>query len=230
MARPVRLAEPPPRFPLQVLSVEHLADEVFRVELERHPMPWTAGDCVTVHVPGAEAGNPYSFSGDPEGETSEFWVRRFPEGRVSRVLCDLQAGDTVEVSPPFGWFRPLEPVEAPRLYLATGTGIAPFLSACVCGRKENLQLLWGMRVPLPVPEVLDGVNMTRCVSRTPYAGMRSGRVTDLLEELELPPGVHVYLCGLDAMIREASHCLIQRGVPETHLHSECFFTASSSAS
>jgi ferredoxin-NADP reductase len=210
--------------------VEGLADEVYRVQLDPHPLPWTPGDCVTLYGPGTEEGRPYSFSGPPDAAYTEFWIRRFPQGRISSFLTRLEAGSTVEVSPPFGWFRPCEPAGVSRIFIATGTGIAPFLSALSTGPSASVLILWGMRRSLPVPDVLSGYALQRCVSGEGKAGGVPRRVTDLLPELDLGGMPHFYLCGLDVMIEEVSRILRERGVPDQRIHTECFFTSSSSSS
>jgi len=230
MPRPVRIAETPPRFQVSVQSVEALGDEVYRVRLDPHPMPWVPGDCVTLYAPKVDEGRPYSLSGPPDAPFMEFWIRRFPEGVVSRSLVDHSPGDVVEVSPPFGWFRPCEPKDEPKLYVATGTGIAPFLSALSLDKECRPRVLWGMRTPLPVPDILQAHDLQRCISRGTSSREGCKRVTDVLRECDLGAGGHVYLCGLDAMIEEASSLLKERGVPDSRRHTECFFTSPSSSS
>lgn len=230
MSRPIRIAEVPPRFTLGVQSVIPLGDEVYRIRLDPHPLPWTPGDCVTLYAPEAPAGQPYSFSGPPDAAFSEFWIRKFPRGRVSRFVTECGEGDQIEVSPPFGWFRPLEPAGVPKIYIATGTGIAPFLSAMACPSDHEITVLWGTRVQLPLMAELSNAQVVCCVSRQRVPGTRHGRVTELLADLELPLNHHAYLCGLDVMIGEVSRFLRERGMPEDRIHTECFFTSSSSSS
>lgn len=230
MARPVRIAEKPPRFSVPVQSVDALGDEVYRVRLDPHPMPWVPGDCVTLHAPAVEEGRPYSLSGAADAPFMEFWIRRFPDGEVSRFVTDQRVGDLVEVSPPFGWFRPCEPREAAKIYIATGTGIAPFLSALSTDAQGVQSILWGLRKPLPVPEELRSRVLEICVSGNEPTKGRRGRVTDVVPEIDINSTPHFYLCGLDAMIEEVTTMLKARGVPDSRIHTECFFTASSSSS
>lgn len=231
MPQPVRIAETPPRFPLKVLSRESMGKGVFRLTLKAHPMPWQAGDCVTLFAPGEEAGRPYSFSGGTDQPVSEFWIRSVPGGQVSSFLAGCSPGDVVEASPPFGWFHPGEAVEGTKLFIATGTGIAPFLSALRSGLDPSgVPVLWGMREPLEIPSCLSECDLSCCISREHVEGGHPGRVTDLLPALEISPGAHVYLCGLDAMIEEVSATLGSRGISADRIHKEVFFTESSSAS
>jgi len=230
MARSVRIAETPPRFSLQVHTVELLADEIYRVRLDPHPLPWEPGDCVTIHAPDADEGRPYSFSGPPNAPYSEFWIRKFPEGRVSNFLTNLERGEAVEVSPPFGWFRPGVSDQSPKIFIATGTGIAPFLSALSVKECSPEVVLWGMRHPLPVPGVLASQSLICACSRERSTGAVQGRVTDHIDALDLSQNPHIYLCGLDEMIKEVSELLRARGVSDSRIHSECFFTSSAFSS
>jgi ferredoxin-NADP reductase len=116
-------------------------------------------------------------------------------------------------------------VGVPRLFVATGTGIAPFLSALRFQPKlKDVRVLWGLREALEVPECLADVETERWVSRQEVAGTKRGRLTEHIDALCFAPDAHVYLCGLDAMIEEVSGALSERGVPADRIHREVFFT------
>ncbi|MEX2608232.1 MAG: FAD-binding oxidoreductase [Kiritimatiellia bacterium] len=221
MSRKPELAAAPPRLPVRVLDVTPLGDEVFVVGLSGISHPWTPGDCIAVYAPGSTQSRPYSLSGSNQAERLEVWVRRFPEGLVSPYLCDRRPGDEVEISPPFGWFRPGKPEAAHKIYLATGTGIAPFLSAIRSGCPPPRELHWGLRRPLETGDRLEGVPVTLHISR---GEERTGRLTEQLDSIDVHPDTHVYACGLDLMIEQAASHFQTRGLPESRFHRECFFT------
>ena len=62
-------------------------------------------------------------------DTLRFLIRAMPGGEVTTHLHQLNPGDSVELSAPFGWFRPgaFRKESAP-VFFATGTGISPFIS------------------------------------------------------------------------------------------------------
>jgi ferredoxin-NADP reductase len=166
-----------------------------------------------------------SGSHDPD---LEFVVRRMPDGAVSQWLAARSPGDVVEISSPFGWFRPGQGGE-PGVLIATGTGIAPFLSAlrsfpdwrpAVC--------LYGVRSladAVAVDYLRGRCPFRLCVSREQAPPHHHGRVTDLLDEVPRDQGTNYYLCGLDAMVREVGQWLEARGVHYTRIHREVFFSA-----
>ena len=55
-------------------------------------------------------------------------------------------GDVIRITPPFGWFRPGQEIgNAPFVFLATGTGIAPFLSYLHTFEQPPESCLYGVR-------------------------------------------------------------------------------------
>lgn len=215
----------------QVIAVRWLADAIFELEIERHDMEFVPGDCVALFGPDGQGSRPYSIASGT-GETSlRFLIRAMPGGEVSPHLGGLHPGDSVKVSPPFGWFRPGQTdATAPFVFMATGTGMAPFLSyfrtfperlpaACLYGvrrREDAVALDW---IP---PKALTHL----AISREAASNAHHGRITDLLSTLPLEPNTQYFLCGLDAMIDEVSVWLETQGIEISHIHRECFFNAS----
>ena len=154
-----------------------------------------------------------------------------------------QPGDFVTVSHSFGWFRPKgqsskNPVsvrpgsDGTPTFVATGTGIAPFLAWLrSVPDAAPPRLFYGVR------QLADAVYtdelQNRCVlelfvsRESAPPPIRRGRVTEALAESAVIPNGHYYLCGLDTMIDEGTRMLEARGVPITSIHRECFFNADS---
>lgn len=216
---------------LTVRDVRWFGSEVFELSLEREGLLFSPGDCLALFAADGRVSRPYSIASGTEDDTVRFVVRLMPGGVVSTFLSTRKPGDAVRVSPPFGWFRPGEHAEKrPFVFVATGTGIAPFLAylrskpahlpaACFYGVRQESDLV--------EPEWLaTQANVRIAVSREKPEGYHHGRVTDLLPGLTFAPDTDFYLCGLDAMIDEVTIWLEQRGVDITRIHRECFFNAS----
>ena len=154
-----------------------------------------------------------------------------PGGEVSDYLAECKPGCEVRVSPPFGWFRPGEQAgQRPFVFLATGTGVAPFVSYLRSQPKARPEVfLYGVRhgADLVDADWLREAGGVRCaVSREEKPGCFHGRITGLLESLPQDDQHDYYLCGLDTMIDEVTAWLESRGVPISRIHRECFFNAS----
>jgi benzoate/toluate 1,2-dioxygenase reductase subunit len=91
-------------------------------------LPFLPGQYVNMGVPGSPQTRPYSFSSLPKDGLVEFFIRNLPGGAMSRYLFDrAKPGDTLSISGPYGTFYQRD-ITRPQLFLAGGTGLAPFLS------------------------------------------------------------------------------------------------------
>jgi NAD(P)H-flavin reductase len=78
---------------------------------------------------GATVKKPYSIASPPASDrTFELCIKRVEGGFVSTHFDQLRGGESFEFRGPLGRFRLKEPVETDLLFLATGTGVAPFRS------------------------------------------------------------------------------------------------------
>lgn len=230
-------------FLLPVQGVTELAPEIFEVALERRGYRFVPGECAVLFDGGAES-RPYSIASAPDDEVLRFLIRRMPDGVVSRWLTARAPGDGVRISTPFGDFRPGRegPSGAPIVFVATGVGIAPFLSwargheaiSCPSPRPsprggEGVAVpvcLYGVRrmedaVALDVLRRRTALRLA--VSREAAARAHHGRVTDLLADLPITADTQFFLCGIDAMVDEVAYWLDAHGVDHARVHTEVFF-------
>ena len=226
MRKSPEVPPPPPRQAVRILENRAHAGGLFTLVLENPGMTFQPGDCIAVYGADGRTTRPYSLAGSVHATTLELLIRRIPGGEVSGMLATKVPGDAVEITPPFGWFRPASPAGVPKVYFATGSGMAPFLSAMRSGAPPPRAGYWGVRCL----EDLDGVQVDgfrACVSCGPSGTHHAGRITALLPTVPLEPDLHYYACGVDAMIEEVRNYLAARGVAAGRFHSECFFTAQS---
>jgi ferredoxin-NADP reductase len=216
---------------LKVEDVEWHSDDIYELRLLRNGISFSPGDCFALHGADEKVSRPYSCASGVDEDVLRFVIRRMPGGAVSPYLAERAPGERVRVSPPFGWFRP----GAPRgggacVFIATGTGIAPFLSHFRSRPADPpLQCLYGVRTGADAVDLewlRTLCDLKLCVSREVCEGAHRGRVTDVLDDMPVAHDIHYYLCGLDTMIDEVSSWLEKKDVPITQIHRECFFNAS----
>lgn len=210
-----------------VRRVQRMDDGLFVLCLERNGLAFTPGDCVALHAPNGVS-RPYSIaSGNTEDEL-RFLIRKMPGGEVSPWLAARKPGDPVGISPPFGWFRPGQHPEGDEsVFIATGTGIAPFLAYRESFPDAPPQtLLYGVRT-LTAAAGFDRLhgwcNLQLSISREAHPDHHAGRVTDRIGELQITSKTRFYLCGLERMVNAVSMQLRTRGVDLFHIHREVFF-------
>jgi ferredoxin-NADP reductase len=89
------------------------------------PFEYLAGQYVGLRYD--DTARAYSLSSSPTADTVEICVRRVPGGRLSPRLCaELSAGDDVTLRGPYGDLVLNDPSQRDVVFLATGTGVAPF--------------------------------------------------------------------------------------------------------
>jgi len=213
-----------------VRAVNQLSDEIFELVLRRGEIQFEPGASFAIYHP-RRVSRPYSPCSGQADDDLRFVIHRVPGGKVSGWLADLRPGDEVRLSEPFGCFRPgdLIPGEEPPVFIATGTGITPFLSAL--HSVPNLRpaaCLYGVRRLVNAVEVdflVQRCPLWLCTSREACPPHHHGRVTDLLDRLPRRPKTRYFLCGLDRMIEQVSAWLRSRGVEPGQIHREVFFRA-----
>ncbi len=217
---------------LPVREVRWHGDGIYELELDRRAVEFTPGDCLALYEgEGDGISRPYSIASGTDEDCLRFVIRRVDGGQVSDHLWRLGRGDPVRVSEPFGWFRPGRAVELcqPYIFVATGTGIAPFLAHLRSEAEvQPLALLWGVRWlddTVDLDFLRQRCDLRLAVSRERIEGAHHGRVTELLDELPVVQGCHYYLCGLDAMIEQTMGWLLDHGVSARQIHREAFFNA-----
>lgn len=152
----------------------------------------------------------YTMISEPGATTLDFCIAVEAAGRFSSAIQAAANGEIFHFDGPLGHFVHQGAVN-PAVFVATGTGVAPFVAFCRSGLRGDL-LLHGVFTPerLVYRQVLRaGVHTyVACVSRKGAVdqgdtALFPGRVTRYLET-KLAPGTYdFYLCGRRAMIRDA---------------------------
>lgn len=216
---------------LSVRDVIWHSDGIFEIQFDRGGIAFTPGDCLALFAEDQKTSRPYSIASGTGDDRLRFIVRKMDNGVVSSYLSARAPGDRVKASSPFGWFRPgPRDDRGPFVFVATGTGISPFLSHLRSFPDDPPALcLYGVRYldeAVGLERLMRQCRLRLAVSRESAPGHHHGRVTDLLDDMPVTSDTHYYLCGLDTMIDDVTNWLEQRGTPITKIHRECFFNAS----
>ena len=225
-------------FQVRLRSVERLSETTIAFTLEgAGALTFLPGQYVNVLVPGTDQRRSYSFSSPPGAEALSFLVRDIPRGLMSTFLREeAQPGIPVEFIGPAGSFY-LREVKRPLLFLAGGTGLAPFLS--MLGKLAEtgtgghpIHLVYGVTNDPDLVEVerleefaarTPGFTFATCVAAEDSAHPRKGYVTRHIEPGHLNAGdVDVYLCGPPPMVDAVRAWLGEQGVIPANFYYEKF--------
>jgi len=116
----------------RVVENRRWTDALFSLRVEAPPLRFEAGQFVklALEIGGERAARPFSFVNPPDDPVLEFYGVLVPEGLLSPRLVQLAPGQALQISDvPSGFLVLSEVPDADTLWLvATGTGLAPFLS------------------------------------------------------------------------------------------------------
>ncbi|HET8748569.1 MAG TPA: 2Fe-2S iron-sulfur cluster binding domain-containing protein [Ramlibacter sp.] len=207
------LSEEPAPISAAVTAIEPVASETVRLEVEvPDALVFEPGQYVRITPQGADFHRSYSMANVPGTNRLQFFVRLVENGAFSQWLAAAKPGDQVELSTPHGTFF-LRDEDRPRLFVAGGTGVAPFLSMlrsmAAQPASQRTTLVIGARTPghlFALEELkalgsrLQGMDLQIAVEQDAEPGCHTGYPTDLIPKLGLDPATRVYLCGPPPMV------------------------------
>jgi benzoate/toluate 1,2-dioxygenase reductase subunit len=194
-----------------------------------------AGQYVNIDVPGSGEHRSYSFSSSPGESKISFLIKKIPGGVMSTWLESAQPGNKVQLTGPLGIFY-LRPVKRPLLFLAGGTGLAPFLSMldvlASANSQQTVHLVYGVTRDLDLvlveaiqayTEKLPNFTFSTVVAAAESSHPRKGWVTQHMPAECLNDGdVDVYLCGPPPMVDAVRKYFDENGVEPMSFHYEKF--------
>ncbi len=223
----------------RVLENKAWTDTLFSLRVECPQLPFAAGQFVRIalDVAGERVARPFSFVNAPDDPVLEFYGVIVPEGPLSPLLARLRKGDALYVADnPSGFLVLAEVPRAEELWLlATGTGIAPYLSILRteapwksyrrvilvhCTRYANELVYQDMIQAIADAHGNQFVFLefttreetpSALLGRIP-AAIRDGRLEAAAGVTIAPERSQFMLCGNPAMLKDASAELAARGL------------------
>lgn len=211
---------------VRVISNTELVPNTFVLRTERTSESLIAGQCFSIGTRDLAINREYSIYSGIQEKYFEFLIRRVDEGAVSQKLCSLSPDSEVEIWGPYGSFV-IDETKIDNhefIFIATGTGIAPFNSFVRSFPNLNYKILHGIRFEEEVypsghykPE-----SYLSCISQAKSEKKRN-RVTDILQEMDYYENQIFYLCGNQFMISDGIAILRQNGINGSRIYTETFF-------
>lgn len=228
----------------KIISVQRWTPTLFSFRCTRFSgFRFTAGQFARLGIRTERGGTvwrAYSMVSSPYDEFLEFYSIQVPDGEFTSRLAKLREGDEILIEKQAQGFLTLSrfPDGRDLWMLATGTGVAPFLSILqdfeVWERFEHVVLVFSVRTQaeLTYREWLDELlqqeyiqpyahkfKFIPIVTREEVEGCLEQRITDLLAQGELervagleliPEDSRVLICGNPQMVEEVRLMLKQR--------------------
>lgn len=228
----------------KVLSVHRWTPTLFSFTMTRPAhFKFTAGQFARIGLKVGEelVVRAYSVVSSPFDETLEFFSIVVPDGAFTSNLQHLKVGDELYLEKiPYGYLtlaRYQQPLPHDLWLLATGTGLAPFLSMLqdfdTWSKYQKINLVYSVRTAAElayvdrIQEIAEtfgeghnGFKFIPIITRDPSAPLHD-RLPILIEngELEKSAGIelnpstsHVMLCGNPQMVDDTKEALKRRGL------------------
>lgn len=210
----------------KVREVRNLSDSAYIIRFDRNDMDFTPGQHITLGLPGDTQIREYSIYSPNNVDYLEVLVKEVEDGLVSKRLKRVKKGDILKVDGPFGFFTldSKNLLQKEYLFIATGTGIAPFHSIAKSLQGLNYKILHGIRFGAEKYESHEykNGNYISCTSRD-NLGNFQGRVTDYLASKSINSDTLVYLCGNYEMIQSVYDLLTNKGFSPDNIRTEVYF-------
>lgn len=136
---------------LKITEVEHYTDRLFRIRTERpRTYRFTAGEFVMIGLEDTPK-RAYSITSGPYDDFLEFYSIKVPDGPLTSKLQKVKVGDTLQVGDKPTGTLTLNNIElgGDLWMLATGTGIAPFISLLrdptTFDHFKRVHVVWSVR-------------------------------------------------------------------------------------
>lgn len=229
-------------YDLVVAKTEILSPRVKNIRFQfpaEQEMIFHAGQFAQIFVPTNEEKprrSSYSIASAPNTHGYfELCVTHVEGGISSTYLHNLKVGDKVHAMGPLGKFMVNEPISRDLVFVATGSGIAPFRSMIndLISKRipKNIYLIFGNRFEEDIlyqkewdalaksnPNFHYQFNLSK---PSPSWTGKKGYVQDMIADfVPKPSEKDFYICGLKKMIEGVTEKLQSLGVPTEQIHFE----------
>lgn len=240
----VCLKAPPAPMTVSIAALTPLADSGFILTVEGPDLAkldFLPGQYANLTVPGTEEHRAYSFASlvNRTNNSVDFLLRKVPNGLMSGYLAErAKIGDKMTLRGPLGSFY-LRAVQRPLLFLAGGTGLAPFLAMLELlverGDTHPVHMVYGVNREddLVALDQLDDFkkklphfSYTTCLAQPAKPYPNTGYVSDFMAPEAFHNGnVDIYLCGPPPMVEAVERVIAERGITPANIHYEKFLAS-----
>ena len=213
---------------VELLRRRWLSKKAFEIELTRPPaLEFQAGQTMSfIHDSMKRY---YSLTSTPADPTLVFCIYHVPQGKFSPFLADARIGSSFQVSGPHGYFT-FSRSERPPIFIATGTGVAPFVSFARSGVTDFTLLHQAISADELYYRSYFQKNTPRyfpCLVEPPIeestlSNVFCDNISECIRKNLRPGSYDFYLCGEREMIQEVTR-LVDETYPESRLYTEVFF-------
>ncbi len=215
------------KYNYRVRKISDLSKGNYIISLDKGNLKFKAGQFFSLGISQTFINREYSVCSGENDKTLDFLIREVEGGILSKKLRELKIDDEVKVLGPYGSFY-LDQFDLKRKYIfiATGTGISPFMSLLKTYPEINYQLFHGIRFEEDIISDLSEKNYFKFISKEKINKQNYfyGRITknfDIIKDQD--KNSFVFLCGNSLMVTEIYDKLINNNFKSENIFTEIFF-------
>jgi len=218
----------------KLLDKKYINDNTFKVFFEKKDLTFIPGQHFSISIPNKSINREYSSYTSPQDNHLGFLIRRVEGGIMTNILNSMKIGEKVNIYGPYGSFTLNEKqiINKQIIFIASGTGIAPFVSIKEAYCIKNYKLFLGVRSrdDIPDSDKFDQSKCYYCISRDINLRQNNhfkGRITDNLDKLDFIEDFEnaIYMiCGNSFMISDVYDMLVsKKKIDPNNIITESFF-------
>jgi len=226
----------PQKFTSRLASIIKVSSKVYleRFKLvEPKEITFLSGQTVMLYV-AQGVNRTMSIASPPSEKTSIMLAHDVsPMGPYSKWAISAKVGEQMQFMGPLGNFIAYKESPRRKIFVATGTGIAPFRSMILDMPSESMTLYWGLRHEEDIfwQKELEEFSsshanfqfvLTLSKPSASWDGKR-GYVQDCIFSEQNLSDADYYVCGCKEMVNDMQRRLKSAGVPDAQVKFELFY-------
>lgn len=217
-----------------LIRKEYINKNLFKIFFDRKNLNFVPGQHFSLSIPNKSINREYSSYTANNSNEIGFLIRRVEGGIMTNLLDQMEVGEKINIYGPYGSFilNEKQISEKKIIFIASGTGVAPFVSIVESFNLKNYELFLGVRTREDIPdaEKFDQSKCYNCISRDKMIIQNNhykGRITDNLDKLDFITDFEnsIYMiCGNSFMISDVYDMLVNdKKVNPNNIITESFF-------
>lgn len=218
----------------KLLRKEYINENLFKIYFDKKNLDFVPGQHFSLSIPNMSINREYSSYTSPKDKELGFLIRRVEGGIMTNILDKMKVGDSLNIYGPYGSFTLKDDHIKNRqiIFIASGTGLAPFVSMKETYNLSKYKLYLGIREKTDIsdPEKFDEDNSFYCISREKSSTKNNhfiGRVNAQLDKIEYINDYEnsIYMiCGNSYMISDVYDILVnEKKIDPNLIITESFF-------
>lgn len=213
---------------------EYINENLFKIFFDRKNLKFLPGQHFSLSIPNKSINREYSSYTSPDEDEIGFLIRKVEGGIMTNYLNNLRIGDPVNIYGPYGSFSlSKNQIENKKIiFIASGTGVAPFISLKKKFDIKNYELFVGIRNKKDIvdSDVFGSDRSYYCLSREKkidqnnhYLGRLNNQINKIEYILDYENAIYM-ICGNSFMISDIYDILVnEKNIHPNQILTESFF-------